>query len=75
MMLCKHSPPQQKPAAPIDVTPLLLRAAIKGLISSQALSCNKKKYIKQFFINLLPYYAEKQVIIKMNVIAMISISV
>lgn len=31
-------PPQQKPAAPMDLTPLLFRAEIRGLVSSHALS-------------------------------------
>lgn len=36
-----NSPPQQKPAAPMAVTPLLVREAIRGLASSHALSCKE----------------------------------
>jgi len=31
-------PPQQKPPAPMDLTPLLFRSAIRGWVSSHALS-------------------------------------
>lgn len=30
----RHSPPQQKPAAPIAVTPLLFKASITGFATS-----------------------------------------
>lgn len=50
----KILPPQQKPAAPIADTPLLLRASMTGFVSSKPLSYKKSNRIG--FQELLVYH-------------------